>query len=63
MEINLTDLDVLKRLSELSKLEQKPTPRQKKEFIRLKGELERRLEESLALEERTIRLVRFLKAA
>ena len=63
MRNQATDYDVLKRLWELSRLDQKPTVDQEKEFSRLKGRLERRLEKSLELEEKTVRLARFLKAA
>jgi hypothetical protein len=63
MEKEQTDFDVLKRLWELSRLEQTPTIDHKKEFVELKDEFEQRLEKSLALEERTRRLARCLKAA
>jgi hypothetical protein len=63
MEKEKTDFDVLKRLWELSRLEQTPTIDQKKEFFELKDEFEQRLEKSLSLEERTRRLARCLKAA
>jgi hypothetical protein len=63
MEKGKTDFDVLKRLWELSRLEQTPTDQQDKEFSQLKDELEHRLEKSVSLEEKTSRLVRYLKAA
>jgi hypothetical protein len=58
-----TDLHVLKRMWELSRLENAPTTDQVKEFSQLKEKLERRLEKSLELEDRTRRLARYLKAA
>lgn len=63
MEKELTDLRLLKRLWALSRLEQKPTADQEKEFFRLKSDFEQRLEKSLELEKKTLRLARFLKAA
>jgi hypothetical protein len=57
------DLSVLNRLWELSRLEKMPTADQRKEFSKLKGQFERRLEKSLELEKRTRRLARYLRAA
>jgi len=57
------DLDLLKRLWTLSCLEQKPTAAQKKEFAKLTGEYQQRLRKLLVLEDRTLRLARYLKAA
>jgi hypothetical protein len=59
----VTDLDILRRMWELSRLEQSPTDDEVEEFSELKDQLERSLEQSLALEERTRRLVRYLLAA
>jgi hypothetical protein len=63
MEEAATDADVLNRLWELSRLEHPPTAREEREFALLKYQLERSLERSMVLEERTKRLVRYLKAA
>jgi hypothetical protein len=63
MEHDVCDFVVLKRLWDLSRLEHRPTADQEKEFVALKDTLERGLEKSLALEDRTRRLARYLKAA
>ena len=63
MRKQATDYDVLERLWELSRLERRPTPDQEKEFSELKEKFERRLEKSFELEEKTLRLARYLKAA
>ncbi len=63
MEKERTDFDVLERLLELSRLEQTPTTDQENEFSELTGKLERRFEKSLAFEDRTRRLARYLRAA
>ena len=57
------DFNMLSRLWELSRMEQVPTAAQEKEFSELSNKLERKLQQSLVLEDKTLKLVKYLKAA
>ena len=61
--ITRKDMDLLNRLLELSRLEKTPTAAQEKEFSRLQSEMALRLKKSMEIEDKTRRLLRYLKAA
>jgi hypothetical protein len=63
MEQEIADFYVLERLLVLSRLERTPTADEEKEHCQLQDELKCRLANSISLEGRTTRLVRYLKAA